>query len=78
MKILELPEDVFAELESYRRRRRLSRAEALKEVLRQAQLEEEWWQEISRPGPKAARVSEEEAERLAVEGVREVRRVRRK
>ena len=76
--MLELPEDVFAELELYRRRRRLSRAEALKEILRQAQLEEEWWREISRPGPKAADISEEEAERLAVEGVREVRRARRR
>lgn len=63
MKTLELPEKVFEQFEAYRRSKRLSRAEALKELLEHVLLEESWWQELKRRPAGAPDLSDEEADR---------------
>ncbi len=74
MKTLELPDELAEQIESFRRRRGQGWAEELEELLRQDLALTEWDEAIKQPGPKAAELSEEEAERLAVEVVREARR----
>jgi len=78
MKTVELPESVFEKLETYRRAKKLSLAEAIEALLDEANMEELWWRELSRPNPATAHLSEEEVERIATEMVREERRSRRR
>ena len=75
METLELPESVFSELEAYRRAKKLSQAEAVSELLARVGFADEW--QRRKPTPAAAHLSDEDIERLAVEGVREARRTRR-
>ena len=72
MKTPELPDGLAELLESFCRRRGQRWAEELEELLRQLMLTQ-WDEALQKPGPKAARLSEEETERLTVEGVREKR-----
>ena len=73
MKTLELPDELAEQIEFFQQRRGQSWAEELEALLRQLALTE-WDEALKQPGPKVAELSEEEAERLAVEGVREARR----
>jgi metal-responsive CopG/Arc/MetJ family transcriptional regulator len=77
MKTLEVPENLFEQFEAYRRSKHVSRSEAFKELLQQARLEEKWWREMKRRPAGAPELSEDEADALAVEAVREYRRSRR-
>ncbi len=76
MKTLELPDGLAAQIESFRQRRGQRWAEQLEKLLQQEVTLSEWDEEVRRPG-SAARFSEEEAERLAVQEVREARRERK-
>jgi hypothetical protein len=75
MKTLEVPEGLFKRLEKYRREKRLSRTEALGDLLNRAEFADDW--QKRKPTRAAARLSEAEVERLAIEGVRESRRAHR-
>jgi hypothetical protein len=80
MKMVEIPDAAFEELEALRRAKGITRAEALaqaiSESLQQAKFIEEW--ESREPTAAAAELSDDEVERIAVEAVREARRARRK
>lgn len=79
MKTLEVSDSTFKKLETLRRTKRSTRNEALTqaidEALGTAKLLAKW--ESRKPTPAAAKLSEQEIERLAVEGVRESRRQHR-
>jgi hypothetical protein len=69
MKILELPDSLAEQIEAFRQRRVPGWAKELEKLLRQEAQLAKWDEEVRRSGPKAALLSEEEAERLALEGV---------
>ena len=73
MTSVELPDSLAEQISAFRQQRGPNWAEALENLLLEADLME-WDEEIRKPGPKASRLSEEEAERLAVQVVREARR----
>jgi hypothetical protein len=69
---LEVSENLFEQFEKYRRGKQLSRTEALGDLLKRVGFADDWRKR--EPTRAAAKLSEEEVERLAVEGVREGRR----
>ena len=77
MKTLELPNNLVEQIEAFRQRRGQSWASELAKLLRQELSLTEWDEEVRRPGPNAERLSEQDAERLAVQAVREARRERK-
>lgn len=76
MKTVEISDSTFRKLETLRRSKRTSRDDALTQAIDQAfdrSKFADWWRNRE-PTPAAAKLSEKEVERLAVEGVREARR----
>jgi hypothetical protein len=78
MKTVEIPDSLAEQIEAFRQKRGQGWAKELERLLQQEIRIGEWDQEVRRPGSKAARLSEEEVERLAVEAVRAARRERGK
>ena len=77
MRTLELPSDLVEQIEVFRQRRGPYWAKELAKLLQQELNLTEWDEEVRRPGPDAERLSDQDAERLAVQAVREARRERK-
>ncbi len=75
VKLLELPDDVFEDLESLRRGLRKSRVEVLRELLRREQARRESLRYAKKQGRGPASMSDEEIMELAVQETRAVRRL---
>jgi len=69
VKLIEVPEEVFALLERYRRRRRISRSKALEELLKKELADEEFLRLLDEQAKRNRDLSEEEAMELANEAV---------
>lgn len=72
MKTVDIPDDAFEKLETYRRSKKVSRAQALETLIAEA-----WWYEFRHRTRAAADLSAEEADHIALGAVREERRSRR-
>ncbi len=78
MKKIALPDRVFALLERYRRKRRISRVAAIEELLEKALADEEFKRLLAEQAERNRDLSEEEAMALANEAVAWARRSRKR
>jgi hypothetical protein len=76
MKTVSLSETAFAALERYRLHKGVSRKRALELAIKRIENHVTWEEAVMNRHPKALRLSEAEAEKLAVEAVRAVRQQR--
>ncbi len=77
VKQIEVPDDLFEELERFRRSLRTSRVEALRLLLGKERARRRFLALSKRQAQRAKGLSEDEAMRLAVEEVRRVRSLHR-
>jgi len=69
VKLIEVPEEVFALLERYRRRRRISRSAAIEELLKRELADEEFMRLLDEQSERNRDLSEAEAMEMANEAV---------
>jgi hypothetical protein len=77
VRTLKLPDELFAKIEVYRRKKGISRAAALAELIGDASLVQQWWEAILERPRGSSPQTLDEADALAVEAVRATRRERR-
>lgn len=75
LKLIEVPDDLFEDLEALRRGMRKSRVEVLRELLRRERARREFLRYAKKQGQGPAFKSDEEIMELAVQETRAVRRL---
>lgn len=73
MKTLELPDEVFEAVEAYRRKKKISRSEAVTQLINDAKLVQQWWEDLLEHPRGAKLPSLEEADALAIKAVKDTR-----